>query len=85
MAGDAVGGLAACEVDGDGYNLLGFNWKVQWVRNREGAIGNAYTVFSGKGDFLKSLCLDLVNAYCIVDGKGDCDGRNGKIGATKDI
>lgn len=85
MTGDAVGRLAICEINRNSDNLLSVDWEVEWVRDRKGAIGNAYAIFSREGDLLQSLWLNLVNTGCIVGGQGDCDGSNGKIRATKDV
>ena len=51
---DAVGCLTGLEVDRDGEHGLGFDPEVQWVRNRERTVRNAYPFFPGEGDFLQS-------------------------------
>lgn len=82
---DAVGGLAGSKVHCYSDDLLAFDGEVDGVRNSEGAIGDTDTRFTGEGDLLDCLGLDLMNTGRVVGRKSDRDGCDREKRATKYI
>lgn len=85
VAGDAVGGLAVGEVDCDGDDGVGVDGEVNGVREDDGAVGDGEGAAAGEGDDLEGGGVDGARAGRVVRGAGDCDSRDGEVGAPEDV
>lgn len=83
VAGDGVCFLTSCKIGSYCDDLLSLDGKVNGIRDGECSVGNADRVFAREGDLLQCLCLDLMNAGCLIRGQSNCQGRDGQVGTSE--
>ena len=85
MRGYAVCRLSRRQIDCDSNDLRGADGEVQGIRDGKRTVGNADAIPARERNFLDGLGVDLVDAGCLVERKGDGDGCDGEVGAAEDV